>query len=194
AKFQPPLPQESHLYTTSAAANLLTSFLLNATLGTVVSCLYAFGEEVGWRGYMLTRLIMAGVPKPVLVSGLIWGLWHVPVILSGQYASGSQPKLSAMLFVIGTVADAYLAAYVRLRSGSVWPAVMYHGAWNAIIQGTFDRASVGTSTVIGESGWLTATVAITVVLLVTRGTWTLQRRPEQPMILPSGRRPSILTM
>ena len=34
------------------------------------------GEEIGWRGYMLTRLIAAGVPNAVLVSGVIWGLWH----------------------------------------------------------------------------------------------------------------------
>jgi membrane protease YdiL (CAAX protease family) len=184
AKFHPPLPPESHLYTNSAAANLLTSFALMATLGTVVSCRSAFGEEVGWRGYMLTRLIAVGVPKPVLVSGLIWALWHVPLILSGQYAAGLRPQLSAMLFVLGNVADAYLAAYDRLRSGSVWPAVMYHGAWNAIIQGTFDHASVGTRPAIGESGWLTATIAVIVVLLLTRGTWTLQERPGQALMLP----------
>jgi membrane protease YdiL (CAAX protease family) len=194
ATFRLPLPPESHLYTNSATANLLTSFLLTATLGTAVSGLSAFGEELGWRGYMLTRLIVAGVPKPVLVSGLIWALWHVPLILSGQYAAGLQPQFSAMLFVVGTLADAYLAAYVRLRSGSVWPAVMYHGAWNAIIQGTFDRASVGTSAAIGESGWLTATIAVIVVLFVTRGTWKLEQRPGQPLILPSGKRPSIRTV
>lgn len=123
AKFQQLLRPQSHLYSDSSAANLLTSFLLTATLGTVVSCLSAFGEELGWRGYMVTRLIVADVPKPVLVSGLIWGVWHVPLILSGQYAAGSQPRLSAVLFVIGVIADAYLAAYVRLRSGSLWPVV-----------------------------------------------------------------------
>jgi membrane protease YdiL (CAAX protease family) len=118
AKFQPPLPPQSHLYAESPATNFLASLLLMATLGTVVSALSAFGEELGWRGYMLTRLIAAGVPKPVLISGLIWAIWHVPLILSGQYAAGSQPRLSAMLFVIGVVADAYLASYLLLQSGS----------------------------------------------------------------------------
>jgi membrane protease YdiL (CAAX protease family) len=179
ATFQPPLPAQSHLYTSSAARNLVTSLLLTATLGTVVSCISAFGEELGWRGYMLTRLIVAGVPKPVLVSGLIWALWHVPLILSGQYAAGALPRLSAMLFVIGVVADGYLAAYVRLRSGSVWPAVIFHGAANAVIQGTFDRATVGTPQAVGESGWLTAMTAIVIVLLLTRGPWKLQRRPGE---------------
>ena len=99
-----------------------------------------------------------------------------------------------MLFVVGTVADAYLAAYVRLQSGSVWPAVMYHGAVNGIIQGTFDRATVGTPASLGESGWLTVTIAVIVVLLVTRGPWTLQQQPGQRLSLPSGRRPSTLTV
>jgi len=174
-------------------ANFLSSFLLNATLGTVVSCLSALGEEIGWRGYMRTRLFVAGVPKPVLVSGLVWAFWHIPLILSGRYASGVA-QVSAMLFVIGTIADAYLAAYVRLRSGSVWPAVTYHGAWNAIIQGTFDRSFVGTHLAIGESGWLTATIAFIVVLFITRGIWKLQARPGQPLILPSARYSSTLTV
>jgi membrane protease YdiL (CAAX protease family) len=165
--------------------NLVNSLLLMATLGTLVSCLSAFGEELGWRGYMLTRLIAAGVPKPVLVSGLIWAVWHVPLILTGQYATGTQPRVSAMLFVIGVVADGYLAAYVRLRSGSVWPAVIYHGAVNAMIQGTFDRATVGTPQAVGESGWLTAATAVVVVLVVTRGPWKLQRSPGETLALPT---------
>ena len=48
-----------------------------ATLGTVLGAVTAAGEEIGWRGYLLTRLIDAGVPRPVLVSGVIWGLWRV---------------------------------------------------------------------------------------------------------------------
>jgi uncharacterized protein len=50
---------------------------LTATIGTFFGALTAAGEEIGWRGYMLTRLIDAGVPRPVLASGLIWVLWHV---------------------------------------------------------------------------------------------------------------------
>jgi membrane protease YdiL (CAAX protease family) len=194
AEFQRPLPPRSHLYTDSAMANLMASLSVGATLGTVVSCLSAFGEEVGWRGYMLTRLITAGVPRPVFTSGLIWACWHVPLILSGQYVAGSQPWLSALLFVIGVVVEAYLAAYLRLRSGSVWPAVIMHGAWNSIIQGTFDRATLGRRLAVGESGWLTIAISIIIVLLMTRGAWTLQRRPRERFALPSGRPASVLTV
>jgi membrane protease YdiL (CAAX protease family) len=194
AEFQRPLPPRSHLYMDSAAANLLVSFLFTATLGTAVSCLSAFGEEVGWRGYMLTRLISAGVPRPVFTSGWIWAFWHVPLILSGQYAAGSHPRLSESVFVIGTIVMAYVVAYVRLQSGSLWPAVMLHGAWNAIIQGTFDRATTGTPSAVGESGWMTMIASIIIVLFITRGVWTLQRQPGLRMTLPSGRPASIRAM
>ena len=52
----------------------LIMLALAATIGTIFGALTAAGEEIGWRGYMLTRLIDAGVPRPVLASGLIWGL------------------------------------------------------------------------------------------------------------------------
>jgi uncharacterized protein len=158
-------------------ARFAVFLVLSATIGTLVGCVSAAGEEIGWRGYMLTRLIEAGVPQPILVSGLIWGSWHVPLILSGQYAAGSHPYVSAILFVVNIVAFAYLAASVRLSSGSVWPAVVLHAAWNAIIQGPFDSSTVGTPLAVGESGYLTTIVTIVVVVWLTRGKWSAYRRP-----------------
>jgi membrane protease YdiL (CAAX protease family) len=146
----------------------LASVALSATAGSLLSCLSAAGEEIGWRGYMLTRLIDAGVPQPILVSGIIWGAWHTPLILSGQYASGAHPNVSAALFMVNIIAFAYLAASLRLSSGSVWPAVFLHAAWNAIIQGPFDRATVGTPLAVGESGYLTTIVVIVIVATATR--------------------------
>jgi membrane protease YdiL (CAAX protease family) len=186
AEFQSPLSPRSHLYVPSGFANFLTSFLVAATVGTLVSCVSTFGEELGWRGYMLTRLIAAGVPKPILVSGIVWALWHVPIILSGQYAAGSHPRLSAALFVLGVIAEAYLVAFLRLRSGSIWPAVLMHGAWNAIIQGAFDRATAGTPLIVGESGWLTVTVIIAFVLTATTGGWSLYQAPGKQLTPPPG--------
>lgn len=125
-------------------------------LGALQACMYTAGEEIGWRGYMLTRLIDAKVPAPILVSGLVWGLWHVPLIVSGQYASGPHPFLSVGLFVVGIVAGGYVFAWLRLSSGSIWPCIWGHGAWNAIIQGAFDKSTAAPSIWVGESGVLTA--------------------------------------
>ncbi len=137
--------------------------------GALENCKYAAGEEIGWRGYMLTRLVDSGIRAPILISGLVWGLWHAPLILSGQYASGPHPIASACLFVVGIVAGGYVFAWLRLSSGSIWPCIWGHGAWNAIIQGAFDRSTAGPSVWVGESGVLTAgMLALFAVVLYKR--------------------------
>lgn len=155
--------------------------LLIATLGTAISAITALGEEIGWRGFMLTRLFDAGVPRPVLVSGVIWGLWHVPLIASGQYASSDLPALSIGIFLIDILAASYLAAWLRLTSGSLWPAAMFHAAWNAIIQGGFDEVTQGGKHLIGESGIVVAIVDVAILLLIAWRPWQLLRRPGEEL-------------
>jgi CAAX protease family protein len=128
--------------------------------GALENCKYAAGEEIGWRGYMLTRLVDSRIRAPILISGLVWGLWHAPLIFSGQYASGLHPILSVCLFVAGIVAGGYVFAWLRLSSGSIWPCIWGHAVWNEVIQGTFDRSTSGRSAWVGESGVLTAIVLI----------------------------------
>src|SRR5919112_5145423 len=106
-------------------------FVIMVILTTFVwvfpSAFFAAGEEIGWRGYMLTRLIDAGVPRPILVSGLIWGLWHVPLILGGMiYADSPSPVLAAALFMVSATSFAYVLARLRLEMGSSWPAIVGH--------------------------------------------------------------------
>jgi membrane protease YdiL (CAAX protease family) len=92
------------------ALKLATSLAINLSLGTLLASLSALGEEIGWRGFMLTRLIDAGFKRPLLWSGLIWSGWHLPLILCGQYAAGPQPVLSGVAFVLSTTAGGYVAA------------------------------------------------------------------------------------
>jgi hypothetical protein len=107
------------------------------------------------------------------------------MIVSGQYAAGPHPLLSAALFVVGVVADGYVAARVRLASGSIWPAAIFHASWNAVIQGSFDRFTVGggadhtTNIWIGESGILVVLVNLTVALLVVSRPWPMRRFPTE---------------
>ena len=105
---------------------------------------------------MLTRLIDAGTPRPVLVGGLIWAVWHLPLIFAGVYAAGSNRMLSAVLFVGSVVSISFVFSRMRLETGSVWPVVYAHATWNAIIQGPFDGDSTGTDAALwtGESGIL----------------------------------------
>jgi len=140
--------------------------------GALDTCKYAAGEEIGWRGYMLTRLVDSGIGAPILISGLVWGLWHAPLIVSGQYAAGPHPILSLGLFLAGIVAAGYVFAWLRLSSGSIWPCIWGHAVWNAVIQGAFDRSTSGRSVWVGESGVLTAAVLILFVIAVYK-VWPL---------------------
>jgi len=94
-----------------------------------------FGEEFGWRGYLLPKLMPLGSRKAVLLSGVIWGVWHWPIILMG-YNYGldyfGAPFLGPLAMVWFTIVFGALLAWVTIKSGSVWPAVIGHGALNGI--------------------------------------------------------------
>jgi uncharacterized protein len=176
ATWVPPGPEKVAI--DSAFARFLVRLVVGGGLGTLIGLVFALGEELGWRGFMLTRLIDAGVPRPVLVSGVIWGLWHVPLIATGQYASGPYPALSVAVFIVDIVAASYLYAYVRLKTGSVWSAVLAHATWNAVIQGVFDRSTENPGIWVGESGILVAIVDVAVVAFLVRGVWPVKRDPR----------------
>jgi uncharacterized protein len=188
ARFVPrPGGVATQLASVSPVAAFLVMLAVAATIGTIVGTLTAAGEEIGWRGYMLTRLIDAGIPHPVLASGLIWGLWHVPIVLGAGYAAGPSPAASALLLVVLATAFGVVFARLRLQTGSVWPAIVLHGAWNSIIQSAFDAARTGgdgsrlhdgASWWVGESGVLTVIAMIIAAVVFSQGRWVIRRRPE----------------
>ena len=145
------------------------------------------GEEIGWRGYMFTRLIDSGVPRPVFASGLIWALWHVPLVLAGVYASGPSPIASSALLVVGITAFGYVIARMRLETGSVWPAIVLHSARNSVILRGFDPLTTGAGAMlwVGESGILTTLALLIAAVVFSRGQWKIlresPRRVEAPV-------------
>lgn len=102
---------------------LLTSFLPSLVL--------MFGEEWGWRGYLLTRLLPIGVWPALLITGAVWGLWHSPQLLILATTGGMGPGGIAV-FLAFCVISGVVIGWLRLASGSVWPAVVAHGANNTL--------------------------------------------------------------
>jgi CAAX protease family protein len=156
----------------------LVSLFLSMTIVTFFAIPLAFGEELGWRGYMLTRLIDAGVPKPILLSGLIWSVWHVPLIAAGIYVGGLSPVVSIVLFMIIVTAFGYVFARLRLATGSIWPCVLLHASWNAVIMATFNDSVTGAMSRlwIGEAGILVCIVMVVIALVLSRMHWTMIRQ------------------
>lgn len=144
--------------------------VLSGILGSLFNLIPVLGEEMGWRGYMLTRLVDAEFSQPILISGLIWATWHVPIVIAGLYVEGPSALLSVLGIYFCIVPFSYITAYLRLITGSVWPSVIIHTTWNAIIQGPFARASTGYQTEIwiGESGLITAIIILITAIITSR--------------------------
>lgn len=162
----------------SPALLFLTSLLLMMTYGTLFGAPFALGEELGWRGYMLTRLIDAGLPRPILLSGLIWGIWHVPLIVTGIYIHSPFLAVGIVFFMVIVTAFGYIIARLRLATGSVWPCMLLHASWNAVIQGTFDLSVTGAMRAfwVGEAGLIVGVVLVVIALVFSRGCWTMIRQ------------------
>ena len=104
-------------------------------LAPVLNAISTFGEEFGWRGYLQPKLMPLGARKAVLLTGVIWGVWHWPIILMG-YNYGldyfGAPVLGPLAMVLFTVALAVIFGWLTLKAQSVWPAVIGHAAINGI--------------------------------------------------------------
>ena len=110
---------------------IVAAQLLALPLGALINSVFAFGEELGWRGWLQAALLPLGVWPALLLTGVVWGLWHAPVILLG-YNFGRTDVVGVLLMVGGCVAWGVLFGWLRLRSASLWPAVLAHGSLNAV--------------------------------------------------------------
>jgi uncharacterized protein len=100
-------------------------------VSALVVTLFTFGEEYGWRGYLLPRLLPLGEIRASLLLGLIWALWHLPLLLAGLNYPGANVWLAILVFtfVTVTVSFAYTWFYVA-SSGSVLIAAVLHASFN----------------------------------------------------------------
>ncbi|WP_435146729.1 CPBP family intramembrane glutamic endopeptidase [Halobaculum sp. P14] len=105
------------------------------TVAPLLNGLFAFGEEFGWRAYLLPKLLPLGVREAVLLHGVVWGVWHWPLIAMGdEYGFGYPgfPWTGFLVFLPFTVSLGVIFAWATFRVESVWPAAVGHGAVNAI--------------------------------------------------------------
>jgi membrane protease YdiL (CAAX protease family) len=104
-------------------------------LAPLINSVATFGEEFGWRAYLQPKLLPLGPRKALLWLGLIWGVWHWPIILMGhnyglEYPGA--PFLGPLMMVWFTLVLGIFLGWVTMRGGSVWPAVIGHAAINGI--------------------------------------------------------------
>ena len=115
------------------------------TLGLALNPAFALGEELGWRGFLVPKLAeRLSFTGTAIVSGIIWASWHMPLIIFADYNGGTPTLYSIACFAVMVVGISVPLAWLRLRSGSLWPAALLHASHNLFIQGFFDVVTVDT--------------------------------------------------
>ena len=160
-------------FTVGAVANSSINLLINLAIGTVI----ILGEEIGWRGFLLPRFQqLTDRRRAAVATGFCHGCFHLPLILiASTYDTEGNRWLVAAVVVVTITAAGVFYAYLRDRSGSIWPVAVAHNVVNT----AFDMGAVATTAagstsalalVAGESGFATMAAALAVAaFLLTRG-------------------------
>lgn len=171
---EPPLP----------IGALVALQLLIIPVGALINVVPALGEELGWRGWLLPKLMPLGTAPALLITGIVWGLWHAPLVLLGYNYPGAPGWLALLTMVGMCIIVGAVFGWLRLRSESVWPAALAHGAFNAAAGAYLLFARAGESidttqaTILGWSGWIVPLVLVAVLLATKQ--FTPARRSPAP--------------
>jgi membrane protease YdiL (CAAX protease family) len=118
-----------------AGATLALFILFTGTLGLVGKTSRALGEEIGWRGFLVPELAkVVGFGGVGLISGMMWAVYHFPVLIFADYNAGTPVWFGLTCFTLGVIAESFILAWLTLRSRSLWPAALLHGSHNLWIQ------------------------------------------------------------
>jgi len=121
-------PLASFVVPEGGIVDTIISFLIQFVLFTLT---FALWEEIGMRGYLLPRLLSLGRRRALALSGLVWAAWHMPLILLTPVFPVGNKLISLPLFVATVVAASFVYGYLRIYTGSVWPASIAHSVHNA---------------------------------------------------------------
>lgn len=138
--------------------------LLVGIFGIFFNMSAALGEEIGWRGFLVPELYKSqGFTKTSLITGFIWGGWHLPILLFADYNSGTPSWYAMPCFIVMAIGISFIYTWFRMKSGSLWTAVILHGSHNLFIQNIFTpltKDTGNTAYYIDEFGIVLPIIAI----------------------------------
>ena len=115
---------------------MLSQGITALLFGPIINFLTCFGEEWGWRGYMVPKMAERMKPVPMLLlSGIIWGLWHAPLTIVGHnYGMGywGYPFTGILAMCLFCTVVGIFMSYITLKANSCIPAILAHGSMNSI--------------------------------------------------------------
>jgi membrane protease YdiL (CAAX protease family) len=152
----------------SSSALILLTALNTLIIGPFLGLIIAFGEEYGWRGYLQTELIRLGRIRGVFLVGVIWGIWHWPVIWMGYNYPG-EPVLGSIAMVVWCILLAYFLAYAVFKSKGVWTAAYLHALNNQTLSFFFMAVLAPNNNIFSFGAGLPGiALGLIVVLLILR--------------------------
>ena len=150
----------------NSAVSLVLQVLLLATT-------FALAEEIGIRGYLLPKLLPLGRKRALLLTGLVWATWHMPLVFFTSLIPLGNKVISVPLFYAAVVAGSFFYGYLRIASGSLWPASIAHAvhnsAWGLMVAFTATSSPVLVNNyLLGDSGILVTAAAAAGAVLVSQ--------------------------
>jgi uncharacterized protein len=129
----------------------------------IINMLPSIGEEIGWRGFLLPALEPLGKAKAAVISGLVWGLWHTPMIIIIGFFYGRQFLIGSIFHLIMVSSLGVWFAYVWFKTRSTIQAAFMHAVFNANSYGIWSMLFVSPSKLLVGAGGIVG-VVLTVVL------------------------------
>lgn len=134
----------------SPSTATLLYVLLGGSFGLARGLASALGEEIGWRGFLVPELFKkVGFTGASLITGVVWSCWHYPLLIWGDYNSGTPTWYGLTCFTAMVISLSFIFAWMRLKSGSLWTGALLHASHNLYIQGIFTPLTRDT----GKTAW-----------------------------------------
>ena len=143
---------------------IVTTIISGLFAGATINALFAFGEEYGWRNYLVAALKEKKFVYAAIFIGVVWGIWHFPLILLGH----NYPQHSVagvFMMVILSVLLSFVELYFVLKAKSVYPAAIFHGTINAVAGLNVFLIKGGNDLLNGMPG-LSGFIVISIVIIV----------------------------
>ncbi|MFH1683696.1 MAG: type II CAAX endopeptidase family protein [Candidatus Margulisiibacteriota bacterium] len=162
------------------------NFVRLVIIGTLFNVAFTAGEEIGWRGFLVPQLYKHfNFTATCFITGIIWSVWHFPLIISGIYLAQMPLVPQLIFFVVTVTAMTFPISWLRLKSGSVWVAAIMHCSHNLYIQRFFDPLTTKTGPLskymIGESGLVLTVIFILMAVIF----WGLRNKLPQRSAAPT---------
>jgi len=164
--------------------------IVRGIFGMVGVAAKALGEEIGWRGFLVPEMSRhMNFTQTSLVIGLIWAVWHFPVLLFADYNSGTPAWYALSCFTVMVISVSLIFSWFRVKSNSLWTAVILHASHNLFIQSIFSPLTRDTGITKyfgGEFGLIVPLVALCFAIYFWSRRAELHAPPLKPLAAGEG--------